>query len=71
MRDFGDSFSRFGNVTFLTGDSPEDLQRMLRELRIPFEIIAVYAQGNKHVAWINPIREVIKKLRKIKENSDG
>lgn len=71
MREFGDIMSRFGNITFLAGDSPEELQRMLRELRISFDIVAIYAQGSKHVAWINPSREVIKKPKKIKENTNG
>jgi hypothetical protein len=62
-RNLGDSLSRFGNINFLIGDSPEDLQRMLREIRIPFQIVSMYAQGTKHLAWINSDIPVIKQQK--------
>jgi hypothetical protein len=62
-RDFGDSFSRYGEITFLLADSPEEMQRMLRELRIAYEIVSMYAQGTKHVAWINAARPIVKKTK--------
>jgi SOS response regulatory protein OraA/RecX len=72
MRDLGDNLSRFGNAIFLSGASPEELQRQLQELRIRYEIISIYAQGSNHIAWINPAIKVIKKQKtKIKGDENG
>jgi hypothetical protein len=62
--DFGDSLSRFGNVTFISADSADELQAQLRSVKIMFSLLAIYSQGSKHYAWINPERKLIKKSRK-------
>jgi hypothetical protein len=39
-------------------------KKILSNIKIPFNIIALYSQGSNHVAWINPSQKLIKKLMK-------
>lgn len=63
MTDLGDSLSGYKNIDFLTGSSPEELKAQLGSIKLPFKLIAVYAQGSNHVAWIVPTQP-IKKITK-------
>jgi hypothetical protein len=63
LNGMGDSLNRYGNITFLLGDSPDQLQAMIQEIKVPIEIVSIYAQGNRHVAWINCSRKITKRQK--------
>lgn len=56
------NFNPYQNITFLQGDSPAELEAILKSLKTQFQIISIYAVGSKHVAWISG--NVIKKKNK-------
>ena len=63
MADLGDSLSQHKNIEFLTGSSPEELKAQLTSIKLPYKLVAIYAQGSNHVAWIIPTQP-IKKITK-------
>lgn len=47
----GDSFNR-GKVTFIQGESADELQTLLNNIRVPYRILSIYGVGSRHYAWI-------------------
>lgn len=59
----GDSLSSYPNLDFLHGNDAEDLLNKLRQINLPYKIVAMYAQGSRHYAWIS----LTKAIKKVKE----
>jgi len=51
MIDFS-SLNPYESLQAVVGDSPEDLVSQLRSIRTPMKIVAIVAQGSKHVAYV-------------------
>ena len=47
-------------MTYLTASSEKEMQKKLRSIKFPFEVLSAYGMNNKHYV-------LIKSLRKIKE----
>lgn len=63
----GDNLSGI-NIEFLQGESADDLKSQLDQIRIPYKIFSIYAQGNRHFAWINTSIPIKKKVKKANKN---
>lgn len=50
-------------LDFLVGDSAEDLKAQITSIRLPTKIIAIYAVGVKHIAWIQTTAKIKKKVK--------
>ncbi len=62
------SLSENAKIQHLTASSPEELTEQLRQIKLPFRIVTIYAQGGAHIAWIIPTMPIVKKVKnKIKE----
>jgi hypothetical protein len=46
------------------GSSPEELKEQLTAIRVPFKLLAIYAQGARHIAWVQTGAQKIKKVTK-------
>lgn len=55
-----ESLNNHKNLEFFVGDSPEELKAQLMQIGHPYTIRAIYAQGVKHVAWVDLSRRVNK-----------
>lgn len=68
-----DSLNPYNSLVALTGDSPEALVSLIKEIRTPIKILAITSSGTKQVAYIMGDVRVVenKKKLKIKENKDG
>ena len=40
------------NLTFLEGQSAQELLDQIKQIRLPIQIISMYAVGSRHFAWI-------------------
>ncbi len=40
------------NLTFLEGLSAQELLDQIKQIKLPVQILSIYAVGSKHVAWI-------------------
>jgi hypothetical protein len=67
MAKAGDNLTSYPNLEFFTGSSPEDLEKQFKQIRLPFQIVAIYAQGGNHVAWLSLAKPIRKK--KVKKDS--
>lgn len=65
--DIGANFSPYQGLEFISAASPEELHATLKGIRIQFRILSIYAQGAKHIAWIDTGAIKIKKVTKKKE----
>ena len=64
----GDNLSNYRNVITLSAKTPEELDRKLNEIRLPYTVMGMYAMDGIHYIKIN----TTKRLRIIKqENKDG
>jgi hypothetical protein len=61
--DLGTNLSPYMGLEFLTGSSPEELLAQLRQIKIQYKILAIYAQGPNHVAWVDTGALKIKKVK--------
>jgi len=70
---FGDNLSTFKNVQVLSSQTAQGLQDILQQIQLPFAILSLYAQGNRHYAWINPSKpvKVVKRKSKVKRTKIG
>lgn len=67
--EFG-NLSPYGGLEFLSGNSPEELQRQLKSIRSPIKILSMYASGQNHYVWF--LTDVkINKLKKGKSNGSS
>jgi len=64
-----DAVNSIQSLTFVQGDSAEDLLKQLRLIRLPVAIVAMYAVGSKHIAWIKTDAKLVKKAKK--QEADG
>jgi len=58
---FGEHLGSYQQLDFLTGKSPEELRDQLRQIKQPSKVIALYAVGGSHIAWVNLTRPIVKK----------
>lgn len=59
-----DSLNSSGeNLEFLVGNSPQELLEMIRQIRLPLNIVSIYAIGSKHIAWFQTSARIIKKKK--------
>lgn len=66
MEFLSESLSENSRIEFLTGNSPTELQEQLKQIKLPFRIVTIYALGGSHVAWIIPTLP----LKKVSKNKD-
>jgi hypothetical protein len=59
--DLFDSLNGLQNLTYLTGNSPEEIVTQIKSIRLPVRIISIYAMGSKHICWV----ETTAKLNKV------
>ena len=62
----GDNLSGM-KVEFFIGESADELKSQLDQMRIPYKILSIYSQGNRHYAWINTAATIIKKKKTKKQ----
>lgn len=62
--ELGANLSPYAGLEFFVGNSPEQLLAQLKSIRVPFKLIAIYAQGPNHVAWIDSGAIKLKKTKK-------
>jgi hypothetical protein len=65
-----DDLSNYRNLDFLVGIDAADLKRQFDNIRLPYKIISIYAQGTRHYAWVllsAPIRKKKVELKSIKQ----
>lgn len=66
MEFLGDSLSDKKNIEFLSAPSPDALRDQLRQIKLPYKLVTIYAQGGAHIAWIVPTLPVQKVQKKTK-----
>jgi hypothetical protein len=54
------SLTTYPNLEVLEALSAEDLRKQLIQIYLPYKIIALYAVGVKHYAWISTTKPVNK-----------
>jgi len=64
----GDNLTSYANLEYFSGNSPKEVIEQLRQIRMPYKIVAAYAQGVNHI-FIVSLSNPIKKTRKKKVNS--
>lgn len=47
-----DSVNPYQSLEFFTGNSPEELVKMLKSIGTPIKIVAIVPFGNRHVAYV-------------------
>ena len=65
----GDNLTSYPNLEVLSALGAQKLKEQLLQIRLPYNIIAMYAVGDMHFCWIttnHPVTKVIK--RKAKTN---
>lgn len=50
-------------LEYISGDSPTELRDMIRSLRHETQILAIYAYGSKHIAWISTRAKIKRKVK--------
>lgn len=68
MDSIGDNLTSYPNLDFLEANGPVQLKEQLDQIRLPYKIIAIYAAGSRHYAWVTLTKPITKvKKKKIKE----
>lgn len=55
------------NLEYFEAPSAEGIKRQLEQIRLPYQIINIYASGTKHYAWVNCSR----KIKKVTKSEKG
>ena len=66
----GENLSSYQNLEFFSGKSPEELKKQLEQIRLPYQILSIYAVGGAHVAWVNltrPVKKILPTVKKFKK----
>lgn len=58
-----ENLNNYQNLEFLVGSSPEELKDQILQIKTPIEIIAIYAVGARHVAWLRTHDKIVKKKK--------
>lgn len=61
--ELGLSLNKYKNMTVLEGENPQELLKLIQSIRCPVELIQVYFDGKKHIAWIVTEKKLIRKLK--------
>jgi len=64
------NMSSFPVLDFFEAMSAELLKEQLLQINMPAKIVAIYKDGNKHVAWVSLTRPVKKRILKNTDNED-
>lgn len=54
-------------LNFLVGNSPEELLNQIKQIRLPTDILAIYAVGSRHICWFRTTA----KIKKVKGKQNG
>lgn len=57
----GTNLSSHPHLEFFQARTAEALKAQLDQVRLPYKLIAIYAVGNAHFAWVSLTRKIIKK----------
>lgn len=64
-----DSLNPYESLISLTGSSPEELVRLLKEIRTPIKIVAITSYGTRQVAYVmGDVR--VNENKKLKQKGD-
>lgn len=55
------SLNPYANLDFVKASSPDELHKILTAFKGPMKILAIYASGTQHIAWIQTGITKIKK----------
>lgn len=67
-----DSLNNLVGLEFLESTDAEQLKKQIKSIQFPVRIIAIYALGGRHYAWIETRANIVKKTKKTsKENLNG
>lgn len=61
--DLGFSLNKYKNMTALESETTQGLLKMIQSIRCPVEVIQIYFDGTKHIAWIVSERKIIRKIK--------
>jgi len=60
-----DRLNQLDKLQHLTGDSPQDLDAQLKQIKMPVHIVNIYGVGTKHYCWFYTDSK-IKKIKGMK-----
>lgn len=63
MTVLGTNLSSYPHLDVLKASSAEKLKEQLTQIRLPYKIVAIYAAGNIHFAWVSLTRKINKKVK--------
>lgn len=69
MREFGDSLSRYKNLTVIEAESPDSLVKKISAINFPVDIISINGSGSKWVAFLNSNDKIRKKNKEIENGN--
>lgn len=61
--ELGLSLNKYKNMTVLESENPPALLKMIQSIRCPVEVIQIYFDGKKHIAWIVTEKKLIRKIK--------
>lgn len=59
MAELGANFNKYVHLQILERESAEELQLILASIKTGYQLVAIYWQGGKHIAWINPVKKIV------------
>lgn len=61
--ELGLSLNRYKNMAVLEGENPQELLKMIQSIRCPVQVVQIYFDGSKHIAWIVTEKKLIRKIK--------
>lgn len=52
------------NLNFFVSDSAQEMLDLIKQVRLPMNIVSMYAVGTKHYCWFRTTAKIIKKTKK-------
>ena len=59
----GYNFNKYKNGLVLQSESGEGLLLMIQEIRCPVEVVQIYFDGKKHIAFLITEKKIIRKIK--------
>jgi hypothetical protein len=59
----GYSFNKYKNSIVLESKTSQGLMNMIQQIKCPVEVVQVYFDGSKHIAWIITEKKLIRKIK--------
>lgn len=66
----GDDLSGLSTVTYLVGNSPDEILAQLAKIRLPTQVLYGYSQGAKHYMFIRTMQK-IRRGKPVLQNQKG